>query len=247
MEKRERKEIKRRKKSRSLWLWLILAGLIICAGIYLWFDPYGVELLGGDEPLEASPLAISPEPTPEPAPTPEPEPDIPRPQVCLYTARLSLEEEAIYGSLRIHYINTGDATIFAVPFHLYPNTQSADALTITRLALDGREAFFTHQDGLLNVPLVVELAPGEDCVIFMELRLDISDDYREGHSLPYALPAVAVYENGWLTDVAPQDAGYTLPASYSLILGEGLSCDLTETEPGYYYGENLQGLTLTID
>lgn len=241
-------EKKHGKKRRGLWPWLICI-VVLAAAAYLWFGVYGVELLNdesGAEPREASvlpePEALAPQDTPQPEPTIS----IPVPEVCLYTARLTLEEQRLYGGLRIHYVNTAEDTLYAIPFHLYPNTLSPGALNISRLSLDGKAAYFIQDGALLTVPMVVELAPGEDCVIYMELELDLSGEYGSTDRLELALPAAAVYENEWLTDALPEDAGYTAPATYSVMLTGDVLCPLEETEPGHYYGENIQGMSLEL-
>lgn len=249
MEKWEKHEKKHGKKRRGLWPWLVCIG-VLAAAAYLWFGVYGVELLHDEaqpEPGEASALPELETPAPQDTPQPEPTISIPAPQVCLYTARLTMEEQRLYGGLRIHYVNTSGETLYAIPFHLYPNTVSPGTLNISRLSLDGRAAYFVQDGALLTVPMAVELAPGEDCVIYMELEFDLSGEYGSGGRLELALPAAAVYENEWLTDALPGDAGYTAPATYSVMLTGDVRCPLDETGPGHYYGENLQGLSLELE
>ena len=138
MEKRDRKERKHGKKSRGLLIGLICAALIL-VGAYLWFFVFEVTPLPmgrKGEAVEATPV---PTVTPEPELTPEPTPYIPKPEVNIYTAKLWVGEETVKGSLRLHYINTANETIYSVPFHLYPNTLSPDVLTVERLSLDGKE------------------------------------------------------------------------------------------------------------
>ena len=247
MEKRERKERKHGKKSRGLFIGLICAALIL-VGAYLWFFVFEVTPLPmgtKEEAVEATPVPTA---TPEPEPTPEPTPDIPKPEVNIYTAKLWVEEETVKGSLRLHYINTTNETIYSVPFHLYPNTLSPDALTVERLSLDGKETYFVVDNDKLNVPLAVELAPGEDCVIFMEFDVDLyAGEYGADGKLEYLLPAAAVYEHGWLLDALPGDVSYTAPGSYSVIIEGEASCGMPQVDMGCYYGENQQGLTVILN
>lgn len=247
MEKRDRKERKHGKKSRGLLIGLICAALIL-VGAYLWFFvfeltplPMGVK----EETVETTPVPTA---TPEPEPTPEPTPYIPKPEVNIYTAKLWVGEETLRGSMRLHYINNGADTLYAVPFHLYPNTVTPNALSVKSLSLDGKETYYVVDNDKLNVPLAVELAPGDDCVIFMEFDVDMyAGDYGDDGKLEYLLPAAAVYEHGWLLEAQPADVYYTAPATYSIIIEGEASCGLPQTETGHYYGENVQGLTLTLN
>ncbi|MBQ7091760.1 MAG: hypothetical protein IJN83_03820 [Clostridia bacterium] len=196
-------------------------------------------------PPEPTPV---PTPTPEPSPTPEPTLFIPKPEVNIYTARISVGAETVHGCLRVHYVNTGTDTIYSVPFHLYPNTITPSAFKIDSLSLDGKETYYVVDNDKLNVPLAVELAPGEDCVIFMEFDVDLyAGEYGADGKLEYILPAAAVYEHGWLLEAQPADVYYTAPASYSVIIEGEASCGLPQTETGHYYGENMQGLTVVLN
>ena len=247
MEKRDRKERKHGKKSRGLFIGLICAALML-VGAYLWFFVFEVTPLPmgtKEEAVEATPVPTA---TPEPEPTPEPTPYIPKPEVNIYTAKLWVGEETVKGSLRLHYINTANETIYSVPFHLYPNTLSPDVLTVERLSLDGKETYFVVDNDKLNVPLAVELAPGEDCVIFMEFDVDLyAGEYGADGKLEYLLPAAAVYEHGWLLDALPGDVSYTAPGSYSVIIEGEASCGMPQVDMGCYYGENQQGLTVILN
>lgn len=246
MEKRERKEKKNTKAIRRIFTGLICAALIFI-GVFLWFFVFEITPLpmgGREQAAEATP---APTATPEPAPTPEPTLHIPKPEVNIYTAKLWVGEETIRGSMRLHYINNGADTLYSVPFHLYPNTVTPNALTVERLSLDGKEAYYVVDNDKLSVPFAVELAPGEDCVIFMEFTVDLyKGQYGSDGKLEYLLPAAAVYEHGWLMDALPEDVYYTAPASYSIIIEGEASCGMSQSEPGHYYGENMQGLTVTL-
>ncbi len=246
MEKRERKQ---NKKKRSVWLWIIL-GLLIAA-VCLWFFVFDIAPLPKALESALNPAEVTPAPTATPEPTSEPTPEptiyIPRPEVNVYTAKLTRQESIMQGSLRVHYLNNTSDTVFAVPFHLYPNSITPGVLKVQELSLDGKKAYFTIEEDLLNVPLAVELAPDEDCVIYMEFTIDMYlGDYGRDGRLPYILPAVGVYENGWLTDALPEDVTYTAPSTYSVIIEGDAVCSLPESAPGHYYGENIQGLTVTL-
>lgn len=247
MEKRERKDGKYVKKGKGLWIGLICAALIL-GGAYLWFFVFEITDLpiGRQEAvIEATPMPTA---TLETEPAPEPTPYIPKPEVNIYTARLMAEEKTMRGSLRLHYINNAQETIYSVPFHLYPNTVTPNAMTVKRLSLDGKEAYFVAEGDRLNVPLAVELAPGEDCVIYMEFIVDLyAGEYGADGKLEYVLPAAAVYENGWRLDALPGDAAYTAPATYSVIIEGEASCAISKTQEGYYYDENQQGLTVALN
>ncbi len=247
MENRERKDKKHKKSRRGLLLGLVFAGLIL-GGAYLWFFVLEISPLPWAPRVEQAEAVPVPTAAPEPEPTPEPTLYIPKPEVNIYTARLWAEEESIGGSLLVHYINTASDTIYSVPFHLYPNTVTPEALRVERLSLDGKEAYYVMDGDILNVPLAVELAPGEDCTIYMEFAVDLyGGEYGEDGELAYLLPAVGVYENGWLMDALPGDTAYTAPATYSVIVEGEAACGIFESEPGHYYGENLQGLTVTLE
>ena len=246
MEKRERKDRKHAKKGKGLLIGILCAALIL-GGAYLWFFVLEVTPLpmAKQEPIEATP---EPTATPEPEPTPEPTPHIPKPEVNIYTGKLIVEEEAIKGSMRLHYINNGADTLYAIPFHLYPNTVTPNAMAVKKLSLDGKEAYFTADNDKLNVPLAVELVPGEDCIIYMEFTVDLyAGEYGADGKLAYLLPAAAVYENGWMLEAMPGDVAYTAPATYSVIIEGEASCGMPQREDGYYYGENQQGLTVTLN
>ena len=247
MEKREIKAKKHKKSRRSIWLALILAALILAAA-YLCFFVFEIMPLPWAKSTEAVETTPAPTATPEPEPTPQPTLYIPKPEVNMYTAKLWAEEESIRGGLRVHYINTAADTIYSVLFHLYPNTVTPGALSVNRLTLAGKEAYYVMDGDKLNVPMAVELAPGEDCAIYMEFEVDLYEgEYGEDGKLGYLLPAVGVYENGWLMDALPGDAAFTAPATYSVIVEGEAECGIPESEPGHYYGENLQGLTVTLE
>lgn len=251
MEKREKKIRKKQNRKRPLWGWLICAAVIIC-GIYVWFlgakiTPLPSAVQEKLYPVEETPL---PEATPEPAPelTPEPTLYIPKPEVSIYTAKLTVGEGIIYGSMQLHYVNSGEDTLYAIPLHLYPNTVTPDVLKVNKLSLDGKEAYFKVDGDILNVPLAVELEQGDDCVIYMEFSVDFyAGEYGGERMLPYVLPAAGVYENGWITDAAPEDVTFTAPAVYSVIIeGDVEECSIPKAGEGYYYGENVQGLSITL-
>ena len=247
MEKRERKEKKNSRTLRRVLTGLICAALIF-GGAYLWFFVFEITPLPMAMNKEAAQATPAPTATPEPEPTPHPTLYIPKPEVNTYTAKLWVEKQAVRGSLRLHYINTANETVYSVPFHLYPNTVTPNALAVERLSLDGKEAYYVVDNDKLNVPLAVELAPGEDCVIFMDFTADLyAGEYGADGKLEYLLPAAAVYENGWLLDAVPEDVYYTAPASYSVIIEGEAFCGMAQSEMGYYYGENMQGLTVTLN
>ena len=215
--------------------------------VCLWFLAVGaVPLPGALREAEATPAPVTtPEPTPEV--TPEPAIYIPKPEVNIYTARLIRNESIIEGSLRVHYVNNTSDTLFAVPFHLYPNSVTPGAMKVQQLSLDGKKAYFTIDQDLLSVPLVMELAPGDTCVIYMDFTVDMYlGDYGRDGKLQYVLPAAGVYENGWLLDALPEDVAYTAPSTYSVIIEGDAVCSMPESSPGHYYGENMQGLTVTL-
>lgn len=241
MEKRER--IQKRKK-RPVWLWLI-GGLLVLA-VCLWFFVFkGAAEKEAEAIQPAEAAAATPEPTPEV--TPEPTIYIPKPEVNIYTARLIRNESIIEGSLRVHYVNNTSDTLFAVPFHLYPNSVTPGAMKVQQLSLDGKKAYFTIDQDLLSVPLVMELAPGDTCVIYMDFTVDMYlGDYGRDGKLQYVLPAAGVYEHGWLLDAVPEDVAYTVPSTYSVIIEGDAVCSMPESSPGHYYGENMQGLTVTL-
>ncbi len=226
---------------------LICAALIL-VGAYLWFFVFELTPLPmgmKEETMETTP---APTATPEPEPTPEPTPYIPKPEVNIYTAKLWVGEETLRGSMRLHYINNGADTLYSIPFHLYPNTITPSAFKIDSLSLDGKETYYVVDNDKLNVPLAVELAPGDDCVIFMEFDVDLyAGEYGADGKLEYILPAAAVYEHGWLLDALPEDVYYTAPASYSVIIEGEASCSLPQVDMGCYYGENMQGLTVVLN
>lgn len=241
MEKRERIQ---KKKKRPVWLWVI-GGLLVLA-VCLWFFVFNTTSLIKDESSAESPAPVTtPEPTPEV--TPEPTIYIPKPEVNIYTARLIRNESIIEGSLRVHYVNNTSDTLFAVPFHLYPNSVTPGAMKVQQLSLDGKKAYFTIDEAILNVPLVMELAPGDTCVIYMDFTVDMYlGDYGRDGKLQYVLPAAGVYENGWLLDALPGDVAYTAPSTYSVIIEGDAVCNMPESSPGHYYGQNMQGLTVTL-
>lgn len=251
MEKRERKEKKQRKKGRGVLPWLIGAALLVGA-VYLWFfvlkvTPLPEGISAALYPPEATPMPTA-TPEPEAEPTPEPTIHIPKPEVNIYTAKLAVAEGTVQGGLRVHYINTASDTIYSVLFHLYPNTVTPRAFAVKELSLDGKQAYFTQEEDILNVPLAVELMPGEDCVIYMEFEANLyAGEYGQDGKLSYLLPAAGVYENGWLMDAEPADVAYTAPATYSVIVEGEASCGLPESEPGHYYGENVQGLSVMLN
>ena len=248
---RERKE-KKRGRGRAVWLGLLCA-VLLGAGIYLWsFLQKGKPLPQGEDgghSVEQTPVLTA---APEPRPTPEPTLYIPAPQVSIYTAVLSVEEGEVRGSLQLHYVNTGEDTIFAVPLHIYPNSVTPDIFRVNSLSLNGKRAYYTLAEDLLTVPLAMELAPGEDCVIYMDFSIDLaageygSNEHGEVQ-LAYLLPAAAVYENGWLTDAEPHDVSYTAPGTYSVIMQGAAQCSVPGAEQGYYYGENIQGFSVTLE
>lgn len=246
MEKRDRKEKKNAKVIRRILTGIICAALIFI-GAFLWFFVFEVTPLPKAIKQEAVETTPAPTAAPEPAPEPVPTLYIPKPEVNTYTAKLWAKEETIKGSMRLHYINNGADTLYSVPFHLYPNTVTSDAITVDRLSLDGKEAYYVVDNDKLNVPLAVELMPGEDCVIFVEFTVNLyKGQYGSDGKLMYLLPAAAVYEHDWLLDARPEDVNYTAPATYSIIIEGEASCGMPQSEEGHYYGENMQGLTVIL-
>lgn len=248
MEKRERKEKNTGKILRRIIVCIICAALL-AVGLFLWFfvfevTPLPQRMQDSLYPPEPTPV---PTPTPEPSPTPEPTVYIPKPEVNIYTARISVGAETVHGCLRVHYVNTGTDTIYSVPFHLYPNTVTPGVFTVNGLSLDGKEAYYVLQEDVLSVPLVMELLPGEDCVIYIDFTVNLyAGAYGKDGKLSHLLPAAAVYENDWMLDAAPEDVYYTAPAAYSIIIEGEADCGLPRSGDGCYYGENVQGLTITL-
>lgn len=249
---RERKEKKRGGRGRGIWLGLLCAALII-GGAYLWFFVLKITPLPGRVQEALYPPEETPAPviTPEPQPTPEPTLYIPGPDVSIYTAKLKAEEGMVSGSLQLHYVNTAGNTIYAVPLHIYPNSVTPGIFEVKSLSLDGKRAYYTLEEDVLTVPLAMEIAPGGDCVIYMDFEIDTAaGEYgREEHGevqLAYLLPAAAVYENGWLTDAEPHGVSYTAPAVYSVIMDGTVQCSVPTAEQGHFYGENIQGFSVTL-
>ena len=247
MEKRERKLKIKPKAKRGPGKWVIWAVVGLAAAVLLFFAFRIISTPEAANPLEVTP-ELTPAPTPEPTPEPEPTLQIPKPEVSIYTAKLSIGEDVIQGSMQLHYVNNSGDTLFAIPFHLYPNTLVPDTLQVKEVSLDGRRAYFTVEEDVLNVPLVMELEQGEDCMVYVNFTLNLATGAYGGKRLTHVLPVAAVYENGWMTDTAPEDAAYTAPAIYSVIIdGAVEECSIPKGEDGYYYGENAQGLSITLE
>ncbi|MDD6044430.1 MAG: hypothetical protein PUC76_02085 [Clostridia bacterium] len=260
MEQRERKERKENRKEKRQakggfkpWHGLLIIALLMGL-VYAWFfllkiTPLPERIQNVLYPTETAPLPAA---TPELSPTPEPTTAIPKPDVSIYTAKLTVEQQTIYGSMRLHYVNNSADTLYSIPLHLYPNTLSPDTVTVQRLSLNGISAYYTVEGDILEVPLALEIEPGGDCVIYAEFTVNLTGSsygrlISGKRELPYILPAAGVYENGWLTDATMDQLTYTAPATYSVMVeGAVSSASIPEAEPGHFYGENAQGVTITL-
>ena len=143
----------------------------------------------------------------------------------LYQGALALEDGMAQGRVSLHYVNNGLDTLYAVYLHLHANTLAPDSMAIQDVTLNGVRAYYTlsADGGTLCVPLVNELRPGEGARIYVQFSLD-SRALEAGQEsmlagLPFnPFPTAAVYENGWLLDVAPGQAGFAPLADWRLCI-----------------------------
>lgn len=242
----ERKSRRRRKKN-TAWIWVVI--IAVCAGIIAYL---GAAMLKG-EPAEEISEPLLPEVIATPEPTPTPKPDIPAPDTSLYTAKLeaSREESTVYGELRLHYVNNALETLYAVKLHLTPNVMAPGSMTVTEVYLDDRGAYFTASGAELNIPLALELEPGEGCELFIKYKLNVSSAYGGGGqswNLPGAIPCAMAYENGWLEDVSVGDVAYSPAARYRVVVegAKDAQSSLEEKDEMYFVSEAAQGFDLTL-
>ncbi len=243
----------RRRRRQTRRIYIITAGILLLCGIIAWAlwgrsrkaRPASAALEPPAATASAPMDSPSPSPTPSaspssaqmpiptavapktPAPAPRPTQALQRSALerSLYQGSLSIVDSLGEGRLSLTYVNKGTETLYALYFHLYPNTQISASLSIARVSLNGVSAYYTleAEGALLYVPLVNELREGESARVFIEFTVHLpkygfGPAPAAGEPIPLlcVFPTAAVYENGWVTESTPERVDYAPLADWRL-------------------------------
>ncbi|MFP4396391.1 MAG: M1 family metallopeptidase [Anaerolineales bacterium] len=177
--------------------------------------------VGTDDMASATPTA-----TPTPVPLPEvclrpqfSDDDVQCGDVPHYdlSMTISLTSSQVFGHEKIRYTNIEGAPLDEIYLRLYPNAPSyGGEMSVSNMTLRGRPVTPTimREGTALHLPLTPALEVGEVLTMSLDYTIQVPTTGAHGHglfshrrgvmSLPTAYAMIAVYDEGWHLEVAPE-------------------------------------------
>ena len=133
---------------------------------------------------------------------------LPRASIYHLAFNISDPPTSVSGVEEVRYTNQEDVALSEVDFAIFPEILGG-SIAINNILLDGQPVTPTYSPGLMRVPLVSSLSPGQSVIFHIEFEVAVPTQggdyyygvfgYNEGIlSLAHAYPTILVYnEQGW--------------------------------------------------